>query len=66
MFDGTKLKKLEGLNTRGTFKLVHLKDIPTNANIFPLIFVLTINHTEDSSEPLIARFVLGGNKDQSK
>ena len=66
--DMTEAKKTEirNLPERGTFKVILKQDIPSDANILPVRFVLAIKSTEDGEVKFKARYVIGGHRDNKK
>lgn len=64
LFNEAKVKEINGLIERGTWKIVCKDDVPTNANILGGRFVLTIKNTGTDQELYKARFVVQGYRDK--
>ena len=59
-------EEIANLIKRGTFKIILKEDVPTNANILPGRFVLSLKSTIDGTIKHKARFVIGGHRDKLK
>lgn len=58
--------EVEGLMSRGCFKVVKKRHVPRNANVLPCKYVLAIKYDETDAQRYKARFVLGGHRDRRK
>lgn len=65
-FTAAKKREIEGLISRGTWKLVLRDDVPKNANILGGRFVLTIKDAETDKPIFKAIYVVQGHRDKEK
>ena len=61
-----KHEEIPNLLNRRTFRVVLREDIPTDANLLPGRFVLSIKSTFDGQTKFKARYVIGGHRDKLK
>lgn len=61
-----KEKEIESLLNRGTFKVILLEEIPSDGNVLPGRFVLSIKSTENGEIKYKARYVIGAHRDRLK
>ena len=61
-----KKQEIRNLLERGTFKVILKEEIPSDANVVPGRFVLTIKSSLDKKVKYKARYVIGGHRDKLK
>lgn len=59
-------KEVEGLMSRGCFKVRKTRQVPQNTNVLPCKYVLAVKYGEKDEQRYKARFVLEGHRDGSK
>lgn len=61
-----KLKEIKSLLDGGTFKMILRQQVPTDGNVLPSTFILTIKSAEDDKIKFKARYVLRRHEDLFK
>ena len=61
-----KKKEICGLLERGAFKVILKEEVPKDANVLPIRFVLAIKSSVDGNIVYKARYVIGGHCDKYK